>query len=128
MLAVQEIVTLLPVTAIPLVPPFVEGAVNLRGHVIPVIDLRARLGMPAQATEEQAVIVVVRLPGRTLGLRVDSVHEVLNLRRDATAAPPRFAPGFRADFILGVGASGDRVVFLLDTERVLAARELITGA
>jgi two-component system chemotaxis sensor kinase CheA len=127
-LSVQEIVTLLPVTAIPLVAPFVEGAVNLRGHVIPVVDLRARLGMPSQATEEQAVIVVVRLPGRTLGLRVDSVREVLNLRRDATAAPPRFAPGFRADFILGVGASGDRVVFLLDTERVLAARELITGA
>jgi len=124
-LAVQEIITMLPVTRIPLVAPFVRGAVNLRGHVIPVIDLRARLGMAPHETTSESCIVVVRLPQRTLGLLVDSVREVLNLKRDATAPPPRFGPGFPADFILGVGTTGDRVAFLLDTERVLAARELI---
>jgi two-component system chemotaxis sensor kinase CheA len=124
-LDVQEIVTALPTTRIPLVPAFVLGAVNLRGHVIPVVDLRARLGMEPRPPTSESCIVVVRQASRTVGLLVDSVREVIFLKRDATAAPPRLAPGLRADFILGVGAAADRVAFLLDTERVLAPDELL---
>jgi chemotaxis protein histidine kinase CheA len=130
-LVVQEIVTLLPVTRIPRVPNFVRGVVNLRGHVIPVVDLRARLGMeplaPDESTSAEMCIVVVRLARRTLGLIVDSVREVLTLRRDATAALPPLGPRVRADFILGTGSAGERIAFLLDVERVLSARELLQG-
>jgi two-component system chemotaxis sensor kinase CheA len=124
-LAVQEIVTMLPVTAIPLVPDFVKGAVNLRGHVIPVIDLRQRLGMPAAEPTGETCIVIIRLPRRTVGVQVDQVREVLHLRKDATDKPPRLGPRVRSDFIAGIGKAGERVAFLLDTERVLEARELI---
>ncbi|MEZ0229325.1 MAG: chemotaxis protein CheW, partial [Planctomycetota bacterium] len=126
-LAVQEIVTMLPVTTIPLVPAFVKGAVNLRGHVIPVIDLRARLGMEARPATGETCIVFIRLPRRTVGVIVDAVREVLQLRREATAPTPRLGPSVRTDFIAGVGSQGERVAFLLDLERVLATRELIAA-
>lgn len=116
---------MLPVTAIPLVPDFVKGAVNLRGHVIPVIDLRLRLGMPAVETTGETCIVIVRLPRRTVGVQVDQVREVLHLRKDATDKPPRLGPRVRADFVAGIGRAGERIAFLLDTERVLEARELL---
>jgi two-component system chemotaxis sensor kinase CheA len=125
-LSVQEIVTMLPVTAIPLVPSFVRGVVNLRGHVIPVVDLRTRLGMEPIAPLPETCIVVIRLARRTVGVIVDSVREVLNLKRESTKALPNLGPSLRADYMTGVGTAGERIAFLLDVERVLAARELLT--
>jgi purine-binding chemotaxis protein CheW len=135
-LDVREIIGLMPITAVPRAPPFVRGIINLRGKVIPVVDLRLKFGMQACEATEQTVIIVVQcsVDGRplTMGLLVDQVLEVLNI--DGAQIEPAPSLGHAAledDFILGVGKHEKRIVFLLDIARILSndeAREVVRTA
>ncbi len=127
-LDVRELIGLMTITAVPRAPAFVRGVINLRGKVIPVIDLRLQFGMEPCPATDQTVIIVVQcaVEGRalTMGLLVDRVLEVITFEESAIEPPPDLGRGAaRADFILGVGKSNQRVVFLLDIACVLSADE-----
>ena len=124
-LDVRELIGLMPITAVPRAPVFVRGIINLRGKVIPVVDLRLQFGMePCPATDQTVIIVVqctVENRPLTMGLLVDRVLEVLSIGGDQIEPPPSFGAAESADFLLGVGKAGQRVVFLLDIARLLSA-------
>jgi purine-binding chemotaxis protein CheW len=129
-LKVREIIGLMDITRVPRTQDFVRGVINLRGKVIPVVDLRLKFGMEAFQATDQTVIIVVQYSLRdqliTMGIVVDQVLEVLNIDASEIEPPPVAGTGEReADFILGVGKSEKRVIFLLDIGRVLQASEAL---
>ena len=124
-LKVREIIGLMDITRMPRSAGFVRGVINLRGKVIPVLDLRLKFGMEACQATEQTVIIVVQcaLGARnlTMGILVDQVLEVLSIGAAQIEPPPALADAeVEAQFVLGVGKAGERVIFLLDIARVLA--------
>jgi purine-binding chemotaxis protein CheW len=127
-LKVQEIIGMMPVTNVPKTPDFVRGVINLRGKVIPVIELRRKFGMERREDTDRTCIVVVQVAWAsgtvTMGLLVDEVSEVLNVTKDQIEAPPSFGSGVDTDFILGMGKVGQKVVMLLDVDKVLADEEI----
>ncbi len=125
-LKVQEIIRPMDITRVPGAPGFIEGVINLRGKVIPVMDLRKRLGMPPQEETRDTRIVVVEVGGKTVGLKVDSVSEVLRLPTDRIEPPPTFDSVQDTDCIQGVGKLEDRLIILLDVEKVLGPEERST--
>jgi purine-binding chemotaxis protein CheW len=125
-LKVREIIGLMDITRVPRTQEFVRGVINLRGKVIPVIDLRLKFGMPSAEATDQTVIIVVQcnVGDRllTMGLLVDQVLEVLSIEGSAIEATPSLGDSsVDTSFILGVGKTGERVVFLLDIARVLGS-------
>jgi purine-binding chemotaxis protein CheW len=121
---VREIIGLMDITRVPRSAPFIRGVLNLRGKVVPVADLRLKFGMEACQASDQTVIIVVQcvVGGRnvTMGLLVDQVLEVLNVEAANIEPAPQLGDGaVESKFILGVGKSGDRVIFLLDIGEVL---------
>lgn len=133
-LKVREIIGRMDITAVPRTPEYVKGVINLRGQVIPVIDLRAKFGMEAvEATDETCVVVVeIDRNGRTMstGLVVDRVKEVLNIAEESVEETPNLGASVDAQFIRGIGKVGTAVKILLDIDRVLTASEAqaLTGA
>jgi len=136
-LKVREIMGLMPVTRVPQTPAFVRGVINLRGKVIPVVDLRMKFGMPCiEDTEETCIIVVdVARKGQVtnMGIVVDRVEEVLDISGNDIEDTPSLGAGVNTDFILGMGKVGDKVKMLLDINRVLlsatgATQELLTAS
>lgn len=129
-LKVREIIGLIDITPLPQTPDYVKGVINLRGKIIPVIALRTRFGMePVEDTEETCVIVVEGEDREcneefSMGVIVDTVSEVLDIARDQIEPSPRFGGMLNTDFILGMGKVKDRVVILLDSDRVLSRSEL----
>jgi len=127
-LEVREIIGMMEITRMPRTPAFVRGVINLRGKVIPVVDLRLQFGMPACEATEQTVIIVVHcvVQGRplTMGVLVDRVLEVLHVPAGQIEPPPDLGGAAeQGSFILGVGKANQRVVFLLDIARVLSAQD-----
>jgi len=127
-LKVREIIGLMEITRVPRVSSCIRGVINLRGKVVPVVDLRVKFGMSAIAATEQTVIIVVQcaIGGRelTMGILVDQVLEVLPLQASQIEPPPSFGTAeLDAGFILGVGKAEKRVIFLLDIGKVLSAAE-----
>ncbi len=122
-LKVQEIIRPMDITRVPGAPAFIKGVINLRGKVIPVMDLRKRLGMPPKEETRDTRIVVVDAGGKTVGLKVDSVSEVLRLSTDRIEPPPAFENVQDTDCIYGVGKLEDRLIILLDVEKVLSPEE-----
>lgn len=126
-LKVREIIGYIDVTALPQTPHDVKGVINLRGQVIPVIDLRARFGMETtEVTEETSIIVVEIIAGTcafSTGIVVDRVQEVLNVPGSNIEKAPPFDAAVDTDFILGIGKIGDSVKILLDIEKVLRGPE-----
>jgi purine-binding chemotaxis protein CheW len=127
-LKVREIIGYIDVTAVPQTPPHVKGVVNLRGQVIPVIDLRAKFGMETTEITPQTCIIVVEIAqgGRTFstGITVDRVQEVLDISGDHIENAPQFGSSVDTSFILGMAKVGDRVKILLDIDKVLAGTDL----
>jgi purine-binding chemotaxis protein CheW len=123
-LKVREIIGYIEVTAVPQTPHHVKGVINLRGQVIPVIDLRAKFGMETAEVTEQSCIIVVEIAqeGRkcSMGIVVDRVQEVLDIAGGSIEDAPRFGTSVNTDFILGMGKVGDAVKILLDIDKVLA--------
>ncbi len=119
-LKVQEINRMLNVTRVPNAPEYVEGVINLRGKVIPVVDLRKRFGLPPKEHDKNTRIIVIELSGKTVGFVVDSVKEVLRIPKSVTEPPPALATNINSEYITAVGKLDDRLLTLLDMERVLS--------
>lgn len=128
-LKVKEIIGMIRITPIPQTPDFVKGVVNLRGKVIPVVDLRLRFGMEATGYTERTCIIVVEIDAREgflqVGIVVDSVTEVLNIRSVDIEDTPKFGVSLNTDYILGMAKAGGGVKILLDIDRILTSDELV---
>ncbi len=127
-LKVREIMGIMEITAVPQTPAHVRGVINLRGKVIPVIDLRARFGMETTETTDQTCIIVVEITqqgqGFNTGIVVDRVQEVLDIAGENIEDAPQFGSNVATDFILGMGKIGDTVKILLDIDKVLGAVDI----
>lgn len=119
---VQEIIRMQPLTRVPNSPDFVEGVINLRGKVIPVLSLRKRFGLEGRAADKETRIVIVEIGGTVLGLVVDRVSEVMRLARDMVEAPPALHKSER-EFVLGVARAGERLLIVVDVQRLVSGEE-----
>ena len=121
---VQEINRMVPVTKLPQTPEFMEGIINLRGRVIPVVDLRKRFGLAVKPHEDDTRIMIIDIDGQTVGIIVDAVNEVVQMPGASIEPPP---PTFilEAQYIEGIGKMEDRLVILLNIDRVITSQEAI---
>lgn len=122
-LKVQEIIGLMQITAVPQTPIYIRGVINLRGKVIPVIDLRLKFGMEAIDDTEHSCVIVVEINGTRVGILVDEVSEVLDIAAANIEPTPPLGHHSAQDYILGMGKIGDRVKILLDLDKVLGDDE-----
>lgn len=120
---VQEIIRMQPVTKVPGVPTFVEGVINLRGRVIPVLDLRKRFNLPARQDTKDTRIVVVEVPPHTVGMIVDAVDEVLRINEEKVEPPSPFIASIDTEYLKGVGKLEGKLLILLDLTKVLSKEE-----
>lgn len=118
-LKVREIIGMMDITAVPRTPNFVKGVVNLRGKVIPVVDLRLKFGLSAAEVTEETCIIVVDVGQVEMGITVDKVSEVLDIASEDIEPPPSFGVSVDTEFILGMGKANNKVAILLDISRVL---------
>ena len=125
-LMVQEIIRAAPITAVPNSPDFVEGVINLRGNIIPVIELRKRLGFTTpEVSMEDSWILILDIEGRITGFIVDSVTEVLKIEESTIEPPPDIVvAGLESQYIRGVCEIDDRLLILLDFTRILLVEEI----
>jgi purine-binding chemotaxis protein CheW len=127
-LKVQEIIKMMEITRVPRTPPFVRGVLNLRGKVIPVVDLRLKFDMDVKGNTDKTCIIVVTVKreGESLvmGIIVDEVSEVLDVAGESIEPAPEFGVTVDTSFILGMGKVGERVVTLLDVDRVLSSQDV----
>jgi len=121
-LKVHEINRMMDITAVPNAPDSIEGVINLRGKVIPVINLRMKFGLPHKGADARTKIVVVDV-GMPAGIIVDSVSEVLRISTELIEPPPPMTASIGSEYILGVGKLKDRLLILLDIERLLGSTE-----
>jgi purine-binding chemotaxis protein CheW len=130
-LQVTDIIECGVVTRVPGTPAWIRGVHNLRGTVVPVIDLAVKFGLPpTEITRRSCVVIVeVRMDDEmlTMGVMADSVHQVVELRPDEIQAPPAFGPRVRVDCVLGMAASQGKFVVLLDIDRILATDEILAA-
>lgn len=124
-LKVQEIIGMLSITAVPRTPSFVRGVVNLRGKVIPIIDLRLKFGMPAAEQTEETCIIVVQARGIEMGIVVDRVSEVLDIAADAIDEAPSFGAEVDTEYLLGIAKAEGQVRLLLDIDEVLSNQDVV---
>jgi len=127
-LKVKEIIGLMPITPVPRTPSHVKGVINLRGRVIPVVDLRLKFGMSGAESTERTCIIVVEISSCgnkiSMGIVVDSVSEVLNIRAAEIEDTPSFGTKLDTDYILGMAKSGQGVKILLDIDKVVNSGEI----
>lgn len=121
---VTEIIGMQRITSVPDMPAFVRGVINLRGYVVPVVDVRLRFHMPEREYDDRTCIVIVRIQGSQVGLVVDTVQEVLHIQEDHVTPPPRLSRGLCGRCIHGMARAGDRVKILLDVEKLLLDDEI----
>ena len=130
-LKVKEIIGIMNITSVPRMPEYVKGVINLRGKVIPVIDLRLKFGMEALEYNERTCIIVVDITGRSannvmVGIVVDSVSDVMNIGDDEIEDTPTFGVKLDTEYILGMAKSKGGVKILLDIDRVLSNKEIVS--
>jgi purine-binding chemotaxis protein CheW len=127
-LKIKEIIGMMPITTVPQTPEFVKGVINLRGKVIPVIDLRLRFGMESIDYTERTCIIVVEIDGTVgtvqIGIVVDSVSEVLNIKGEDIEDTPTFGTKLDTNYILGMAKMEGGVKILLDIDQVLNSKEI----
>jgi purine-binding chemotaxis protein CheW len=122
--SVQEIIRMQVITRVPGAPEFVEGIINLRGRIIPVIDLRRRIGLARAAVSKSSRIVVVEIDGPTVGMIVDGVSEVLRLSEESVEPPSSVVSSDDSDYIKGIAKLDDRLITLLQLDRLLVDRSM----
>ena len=120
---VQEIIPMANPTKLPQAPDFVEGIINLRGRIIPIIDLKKRFDMGASNITAESRSVVVEVEGQTVGIIVDEVSEVLRLSTDSIESPPTVIGGITSEYLTGVGKLQDRLLILLDMDKIFSDQE-----
>ena len=128
-LKVKEIIGMLDITLVPRTPEFIKGVINLRGKIIPVMDLRIKFGMDEQEYNERTCIIVVEVnikgSQRLLGVVVDMVSEVVSISAEEIEPPPEYGTALEHNFIQGIGKIKDRVVIILDIDEVFVCDEII---
>jgi purine-binding chemotaxis protein CheW len=128
-LKVQEINRVVEITKVPKAPDFVEGVINLRGRVIPIVDIRKKFHLKIKEATKETRIIVVNIINKTIGLIVDSVSEVLRINSSTIQPPPPLIAGLDSDYIKGVGKLDERLIILLDIDKIFTTGEhkLIEG-
>jgi purine-binding chemotaxis protein CheW len=121
--AVEGIVKMQEITKVPFAPPFMEGITNLRGSVLPIIDLNKRFGLEPEAETRETRIITVILDAMKIGMIVSAVSEVLTIDDSTIEPTPAMCRGIRSEFIVGVAKIGARLVILLDLTKMLSAEE-----
>jgi purine-binding chemotaxis protein CheW len=122
-LTVQEIIRPVDITRVPHAPDFVEGVINLRGRILPVIDLRTRFGFPKRDRGDDSRIIVVEIGAQTVGFMTDAVQEVLRVDVTDIEPAPELAVGIDAGYLRGVAKLEERLLILLDLENLLSTEE-----
>ncbi len=124
----REILEYGGVTSVPLMPAFISGVINLRGEVVPIIDLAVRLGRPAIEVNRRTCVIVIEIESEeqkhTLGLLADAVHEVAEIPANDIEEAPAFGAKIRAEFIQGIAKKNDEFIIILDADKTLSMREL----
>jgi len=123
-LKVREIIGTMDITSVPRTPAFIKGVINLRGKVIPVVDLRLKVGMTEAERTDQTCIIVVDIGEVEMGIIVDRVSEVLDIASDDIEDPPSFGDQVDTDFILGLGKANEKVTILLDISKLLSHSDM----
>jgi purine-binding chemotaxis protein CheW len=123
-LKVQEIRSYEPPTRIANAPAFIKGVVNLRGVIVPIVDLRLKLGCDTADYNDFTVVIVLNVRGRIVGAVVDSVSDVLELTRDTIKPAPEMSSAVDAGFITGIGSVNDRMLILMDIESLMASADM----
>ena len=116
---VQEIILMGEITRVPQTPPYIKGLINLRSTVIPIVDLRTRFGLAEQDATDETRIMVVNVAGKTIGIIVDAVSEVLRVTPDQIAPPPQTVAGLGKDYLTGLVKLENRLLIMLDIDRIL---------
>lgn len=120
-LAVQEIIRMMQITMVPRAPEFIEGVINLRGKVIPVINMRTRFNKPALNQDNNTRIVVMELENKIVGFLVDGVSEVLRIPESTVEDPPPVVAGIGSEYIRGIGKLDNRLLILLNLDNLLGS-------
>ena len=125
---VKDIISMMVITMVPRMPGCIKGVINLRGKIIPLLDLRLKLSMEERPYTERTCIIVVEIGGRgrTMGVVVDAVSEVVTIAEGEIEPPPQYGGSLDVSFLLGMGKVKGKVVMLLDIEKVLSVEELET--
>ena len=128
-LKVREIIGLMDITEVPQTPDYMKGVINLRGKVIPVIDLRLKFSMQEEEHTQETCVIVVEVSSQgsapqQIGIIVDNVSEVSDISREEIEEAPQFGQGIDTDFIMGLGKVKEKIIILLDIEEVLSAEDL----
>ena len=124
-LAVQEIIRLMQITMVPRAPEFIEGVINLRGKVIPVINMRTRFNKSAHKPDSNTRIVVMELEQKIVGFLVDGVSEVLRIPESTVEDPPPVVAGIGSEYIRGIGKLDNRLLILLDLDHLLGSIDFV---
>ncbi len=123
-LSVQEIIELTNITKVPHLPGFLKGVINLRGTIVPVVDLKMKFGMHSEGYKKHTCVIVTEFTGGVMGLIVDAVSDVLAMSEETISEPPSFGARIKTEFIKGMGRFGDDLVIILDVDRVLTDEEV----
>ena len=124
LLRVKEVIRIREITWLPKAPSFVKGIINLRGDVIPIIDLRDKFGLEAKESTAMTRVIVVEVEGRMIGMVVDAASQVVRIPADQIDPPPPMLGGFSQEFITGVGKLEDKLIILLNTDAILTMEEM----
>ncbi|MCB5362801.1 chemotaxis protein CheW [Pusillimonas sp. CC-YST705] len=112
------------VTRIANVPEFIKGVTNLRGIIVPIVDMRVKLKLDVVAYDEQTVVIILNLSSRVVGIVVDGVSDVLMLQAGQVSTAPQFGSAFSTEYLTGIGTVGERMLILVDIERLMTSDEM----
>ena len=123
--SVREFITYSQMTHIPNLPVYIRGVINLRGNIIPVMDLRIRFNLKEKPYDKYTVIIIVQVGSKLVGMVVDAVSDVIFLSEENIQPPPDFATNINMEFITGMGRHNDELVILVDSQKLLSPEELL---
>ena len=123
-LKVQEIRRYEPPTRIANTPDFIKGVINLRGNIVPIVDLRVKFGLPEQRYDTQTVVIVLNVAKRTVGVVVDGVSDVIALKPSDVKPPPELGGALDTQYLQGLATVGEQMLILIDIERLISSRDM----
>ncbi|MDD2727906.1 chemotaxis protein CheW [Malikia sp.] len=123
-LKVQEIRGYEPVTRIANAPEFIKGVVNLRGIIVPIVDMRIKFNLGTPVYDQLTVVIILNIAGRVVGMVVDTVSDVITLRDEQIKPPPEMGAAFSTDYLVGLGTHDDRMLILIDIDKLMSSSEM----